>query len=1035
MGMDIVVTTPHGDADIDVVAAPTGSTLADLIGTVTGQSPPATARVDGRSVPSSRPLHDVGLVIGSVVDTHPVSAAEDRSGAADLLQLAGRGAGTRRRLSPGRYRIGPARSSSGDELEIAAVETSILEIDVAASGEVHATAEGDHGLDDSRSPRLDGKPLARRRLWSSGHLTVAGRRFQLERTPTNQEFRDVENRAENGSIPFRRRPNAPTDRRTLIHGARRDAASAAGQLWQWRPGDRGAFEVAYGFEHDTELPIAVDLLAHQAVALVGSERFRSALARTLLVELCTMHGPAHLDIVIATRHQQLADWSWARWIPHIRGGRPNTPPRLFAHDAELAAWANEFIRRPSSPTTRQHLTALVVDSPALWGQRNSPIHPLLADPPDDLRIVALCAGVDDAPTSCSELLVESRQPATSTDHPELRAPLVTHHRLNSNSPTLVSNIEPALVETDVALEIARHLAPLDDLEAEPDLGDPRTVLSPTLFELVGTSITDGEGESQLAVAIGVAGAAAGDGSIRRSVSIELSGPLSTIITADDPAHHDEAVAAIVLGAASQRRPEELAIVILSSRHHDWHDLVPHIAGSAERNAVDNTTRLVHRVARVATERPELHLLIVVEHAFDRDHPPASDMITAMNELAVTFSNVHIIWSGDHPSSVSASGRSSCGALAWVTASGDSTVWFPDRSLSFQGIRPTPLGSDRVDAPQSHASRLIVRPTLQSRPPTPLERRLERAADPTTAERTDESAATTIARQLDDRYGGQEAHRGARPTLIPPALPIEVEASALFADNAGDAIPIGLVDRPERADHDISWWQPGRDGSVLAVGSPRSAMTSLVDVLAVGVAARFSPEDLHLYAIEAPGERRRALEALPHLGDVVDPDASSDVAALISGLRAMLAVRLQRPTEADRPDVLLLISDLGRMRRALPPDTADSTFDQLGELIASGAWVGVNVVVVANRVDDLRPLDQMTGNRLVGPMSDPDDRSRLGVGSVDAADRHPRRCWSTALDRHIQLAAPPADIVGEIQRLAPESARVRPAPSILAAETT
>jgi len=1034
--MDIVVTTPHGDADIDLVAAPTDSTLADLLGTVTGQSPPATARIDGRTVSCSLALRDIGLVIGSVVDTRPVIAADSRLDTVALLQLTGRGAGTDRLLGPARYRIGPARSSSGDELATAAVATTVFEVDVAPDGSVHATgAEAGTHLGDGRSARLDGKPLDRRRLWESGHLAAAGRRFQLERPPANLESRDVEHRAEDGSIPYRRRPNAPTDRRLLIHGARRDAASAAGQLWQWRPGDRGAFEVGYGFEHDNDSPVAVDLLANRAVALVGSERFRSALARTLLVELCTMHGPAHLGVVIATTSDQLTEWNWSRWLPHLRDGRSNPHPRLFADDAQLAAWAGEATRPPPSTMTRQHLTVLIVDAKALWEQRSSPLHPLLTNPPNDLRIIALCAAVDDAPTPCSELLVEARQPGGHTDHPELLAPLVAHHRRGSDQPSVVADIEPALVEADIALEIARHLAPLDDLEAEPAIDVSQTSPAPTLADLVAASATDRTGESRLAAAIGFISPAAAHASAERSVSVELSGPLSTIITADDPAHHDETVAAVVLGAASQRRPQELAIVMLGRQRHDWHDLVPHIAGWADRNAANDATRLVHRIARVATERPELHILIVVEHAFDRDHPPAPDMITAMNELAVTFGNVHVIWSGDHPASVSASGRSSCGALAWITPSGDSTVWFPDGSLSFQGITPTPDGVGSTDARSSRASALIVRPTVQHRPPTPLERRLERGADPAISGRADESAAMAIARQLNQRYGGDAALRRSLPTLIPPPLPVEVEASTLFADNPGDAIPVGLVDRPERADHDVSWWQPGRDGSILAVGSPRSAMTSLIDVLVIGAAARFSADDLHVYAIEAPGERHRALEALPHVGDIVDPDAGDDVAELMSGLRGVLAARLERPTDTDRPDILLLISELGRVRRSLRPDTADTTLDQLGELIASGAWVGVNVVVVATRVDDLGPLDRMTGHRLVGPMSDPDDRSRLGVGSVDAVDRHPRRCWSTAVDRHIQLAAPPADLGDEVRRLAPEPARLRPVSSILAAETT
>ncbi|MEP4651968.1 MAG: hypothetical protein ABJ314_17405, partial [Ilumatobacter sp.] len=119
--MDVVVRTPHGDADIDIVAAPADATIADLVRAVTGQAAPATTRVDGRAVSTTRLLNGVDLVIGSLIDTRPERTG-DRAAATDgfaveLLQLSGRGAGTSLRLPTGRYRIGSARRLHADELD------------------------------------------------------------------------------------------------------------------------------------------------------------------------------------------------------------------------------------------------------------------------------------------------------------------------------------------------------------------------------------------------------------------------------------------------------------------------------------------------------------------------------------------------------------------------------------------------------------------------------------------------------------------------------------------------------------------------------------------------------------------------------------------------------------------------------------------------------------------------------------------------------------------------------------------------------
>ena len=306
--------------------------------------------------------------------------------------------------------------------------------------------------------------------------------------------------------------------------------------------------------------------------------------------------------------------------------------------------------------------------------------------------------------------------------------------------------------------------------------------------------------------------------------------------------------------------------------------------------------------------------------------------------------------------------------------------------------------------------------------TPLERRLSRSTSDDGAADADDLATAAVARQITSRVVN---HSDApRPSLLPPPLPVEIDAATLLARHPGDGVPIGLVDRPELAENQAYWWQPGSGGSILAAGSPRSGMTSLVDLIITGVAARIAADDLHVYAIEALPQRRRAFASLPHTGAVVTPDDPVQVAQLIAGLHAMMTERIDTRAQLDEPDIVLIIGDLGRMRRALAETTSDETFEQLSEIASSGAAVGMNVVVVATRVDDLGTLVELTGDRLVGPLNDPHDRTRLGAPSIGAADRHPRRCWSTTADRRVQLATPPAVVEDAIEQLAPEAARHR-----------
>ena len=452
----------------------------------------------------------------------------------------------------------------------------------------------------------------------------------------------------------------------------------------------------FGIEADGVSIASVDLQRHRGVALVGSDRFTAGLARTLLVELCTMHGPADLDLVIASTPDRIAHWNWAKWLPHIRDGVPTAHPNLFADAESLASWSTSRHDPSTTPTGRRDLTAvspdpaqwqpptsapsrtpttlLVLDDISLWSQRDSPIRSLLIDPPPELRVMALCVGLHEAPGLCTSLLEEvppsdriahlsSITTEERTGRPALFGSLTTQHTRLADAPQLVTDIRPALVEVPEASTFARHLAPLDDLDALRRLAAPTRLAPPTLDELVEASAQRDRTASGLAAVIGVAGDTDSLPTARRSISIDLTSPLSTIIAASDLEQHDQTVAALVLGAATQRQPDELAILIVGRERPQWHAELPHIAGWAGRDEADDAPRLVHRVAHVLAERPDLHVVVVIEHAFDRTDPLRSELITGMTELAVALPNVHVVLTADHPDSVPEESRAACGSFA------------------------------------------------------------------------------------------------------------------------------------------------------------------------------------------------------------------------------------------------------------------------------------------------------------------------------------------------------------------------------------
>jgi len=135
--MDLVVRSPHGDADVSVDADLTTTTLGDTVAAATGQAVPAIVDVDGRILPASTPLADENVRVGSVLSTVSVDHDRGTDPVIHLLQHAGRGAGSIRPLGRGRYRIGPGRRLSATELAEAPVEQVAFELEVGDTVTVH----------------------------------------------------------------------------------------------------------------------------------------------------------------------------------------------------------------------------------------------------------------------------------------------------------------------------------------------------------------------------------------------------------------------------------------------------------------------------------------------------------------------------------------------------------------------------------------------------------------------------------------------------------------------------------------------------------------------------------------------------------------------------------------------------------------------------------------------------------------------------------------------------------------------------------
>jgi ESX secretion system protein EccC len=116
------------------------------------------------------------------------------------------------------------------------------------------------------------------------------------------------------------------------------------------------------------LPTAVSLRAFPTVTFEGDRKLVQQLVRAMVLELCTFHGPDHVQVAVVTANPDGENWSWVKWLPHgqhsaVRDGMGSMLllfPTLELLESSLAADLAERGRFSRNAQPTQGLRQLVV---------------------------------------------------------------------------------------------------------------------------------------------------------------------------------------------------------------------------------------------------------------------------------------------------------------------------------------------------------------------------------------------------------------------------------------------------------------------------------------------------------------------------------------------------------------------------------------------------------------------------------------------------------------------------------------------------
>ncbi len=771
-----------------------------------------------------------------------------------------------------------------------------------------------------------------------------------------------------------------------------------------------------------DTPVEIDLSNGGVVGLVGDRTAALALARSLVCQAATHHGPADVGIAIMCSQDHAPDWDWAKWLPHARDETGAT--RLLSSDratsdallGDLVAGAqNEADGKPrllsfkesGAPPGRTRL--LVLDDISLTEGRRAPARLLLSGAAGASAGIVIAETADQLPAVTTTVIELS----TRLGDADLRRP---QERMRIDR-FVISGVTEA-----VAREAARMLARYEDPElAVTGAGLPQLV---RLLPLLGMD------EASAEVVLKAWKAGLPDPGPNGPIGMGEDGVVQLDLVRDGPhgliggttgSGKSELLRSMVAGMAARVDPDHLVFVLIDYKGGSAFDecaRLPHTVGMVtdldehlgERALKSLEAELAYRerLLRQAgvSDLPEylrmgaplgpLPRLVVVIDEFATVAAELPDFISALVGVAQRGRSlgVHLILATQRPSgavNANIKANTNLRIALRVQDAGDSTDIIESKdavaiSRSNPGRAYIRRGAGDVVLAQTALSTAAVsehRTTgvrlepfrFGPLPSLPVTNSKGAAEGPTDLARLVAAIQTAFDR------------RGLAPPRKPwlEMLPEELELEALpQASTSADVVAFALADDPEHQRQIPVGWEP-KNGHLAMFGMVGSGTTTAIWSVVRALVQRRSPTECHLYAVDFGAGGLAPLSALPHVGAVVAANDHEAQFRLLRYLRRELDRRRALSPEArvSEPRIVVLIDGIGSFLAEHDDIENAEAADAFRRVFSDGPTVDILFVVTGDRPGALPVrLSSQVSQRVLFRLADPADFSTIGMRVKD-----------------------------------------------------
>lgn len=804
------------------------------------------------------------------------------------------------------------------------------------------------------------------------------------------------------------------------------------------------------------VPIEVSCDAGEVVGIAGDRAWCLAVARSLLVQAAILHGPADLEVSVATDARDL--WDWVKWLPHVDLDSAAGRRRLGSDDNEIHRMVAALLAEGAQDEgVGAALSLLVVDVADIAAERWTRVRDgLNAAARGRAAAIAIAATATELPSVCTTIVTVAADGSC-----EVRSPVADHE---------VRGVQAWGVAAGAAREIARRLARYRDPDvAAADADLPNEVRLAGLLDLEEVTPASVVRRWQSRLPSPRPAAVIGQSS---------AGPLILDLIADGPhallagttgAGKSELLRTLVASLALTVDPEHLTFVLIDYKGGSAFDAcadLPHTVGVVtdldghlasraltcleaelryreERLRAAGASDLDGYVAR-GPDNPLPRLLVVVDEfaALAKELPAFMASLVDVAQRGRSL-GVHLLLATQRPSGVISDS---------IRANTNLRL-----ALRVQDVADSTDVLGIADA--AHIGRLQAGRGLVRRGPgdvvafqtalvtAPADRGARTSCDvqpfvfgfeqPGPSGGPESSHGPTELDQLVAATQGAAESLGCAPPRRPWPDPLATEIHRDHLDvtappdahRARVAVPLGLGDEPARQRQRTAWWST-EAGNLLIYGVPGSGTTTALATFAIGVADRYPPDDVHLYVMDFDDQRLAPLAGLQHVGAVIGANDRERQVRLLRFCQKEVearrrAVAADPEVLADLPAIVVLVDNYAGFAAAFDEPSDMAVRAILPRLAGDGPGVGIHLVATAKQpIDVPAQLGSVVPTKVALRLTDRYEYSGLGV-TVDDVPETPGRGYESGTGREIQIALPAVDGVAAAVETMPVVANSRP----------